>query len=179
MANTSIGTADRSYFLWRGSLGIVLGVLVLVWPKLTVLTFVTLVSIWLLLGGAIRIVEGVTSIREGGLGWLGSLLVGLLELGVGAYLVQRPALTTLSIITLLGLVFIFQGFAMLFSTFMSRGASGGHRLLTLVLAALSLIAGVWLWRYPFHGTLAFVWLFGLYAIASGTMLIAMGLGDKE
>jgi uncharacterized membrane protein HdeD (DUF308 family) len=164
---------DRSYFFWRGGLGILLGVLVLIWPGLTVLTLVTLLSIWLLLVGVMGIVQGVRDIRKGGFGWLASVLLGILELGVGAYLVQRPGLTTLSIITLLGLVFFVQGFVFLFNTFTVNPVSGGHRALSLLYAVLSFVAGVWLWRYPFHGTLAFVWLVGLYLVVSGGMLIAM------
>jgi uncharacterized membrane protein HdeD (DUF308 family) len=129
---------DKSYFYWRGGLGILLGVLVLVWPKLTVVSLVTLLSIWLLLIGVMGIVQGVRDVGKGGFGWIASVLLGVLELGVGAYLVQRPGLTTLSIITLIGLVFFVQGFV-----------------------------------YPFHGTLAFVWLIGLYLISSGALMIAM------
>jgi uncharacterized membrane protein HdeD (DUF308 family) len=89
---------DKSYFYWRGGLGILLGVLVLVWPKLTVVSLVTLLSIWLLLIGVMGIVQGVRDVGKGGFGWIASVLLGVLELGVGAYLVQRPGLTTLSIL---------------------------------------------------------------------------------
>ncbi|HZP55376.1 MAG TPA: DUF308 domain-containing protein [Candidatus Saccharimonadales bacterium] len=170
----SVVATDRSYSYWRGGLGVLLGVIVLVFPKLTVLTFVTLISIWLLLVGGMRIVEGVVGIKKGGFGWLLSILVGVLELGVGAYLVQRPSLTTLSIVTLVGIVFFAQGFIQLFNTFGVRGAAGGLRVLTLLFALLSFAAGIWLWRYPFHATLAFVWLVGLFLIISGVLQIAMG-----
>jgi uncharacterized membrane protein HdeD (DUF308 family) len=170
--DTNIAVMDKSYFYWRGGLGILLGVLVLVWPKLTVLTLVTLISIWLLLVGVMSIVQGVRDVDRGGFGWVASILLGILELGVGAYLVQRPSLTTLTIITLLGLIFIVQGFVYLFNTFSLGRVSGGRRVLSLLFALLSFAAGVWLWRYPFHGTLAFVWLIGLYAITSGALMIA-------
>jgi uncharacterized membrane protein HdeD (DUF308 family) len=164
---------DRSYFYWRGGLSILLGVIVLVWPGLTILTLVTFLSIWLFLMGVISIVSGIGNIKNGGWGWIGSILLGILELGVGAYLIQRPGVTTLTIISLLGLVFVVQGFIHVFNTFFNPGATGGHRALSLLFGLLSLIAGIWVWRYPLNGTLAFVWLLGLYAIASGAMLIAM------
>jgi uncharacterized membrane protein HdeD (DUF308 family) len=169
----NLQVVDKSYFYWRGGLGILLGVLVLVWPGLTVLSLVTLLSIWLLLVGVMSIVQGVRDVKNGGWGWLGSVLLGILELGVGAYLVQRPGLTTLSIITLIALVFFVQGFVYLVGTFTSSSASGGNRGLSLLYAVLSFVAAVWLWRYPFHGTLAFVWLMGLYLIVSGGLMIAM------
>jgi uncharacterized membrane protein HdeD (DUF308 family) len=169
----SLVMADKGYFYWRGGLGILLGVLVLVWPKLTVLTLVTVLSIWLLLIGVMGIVQGVRDIRRGGIGWIATVLLGVFELGVGAYLVQRPGLTTLSIITLIGLIFFVQGFVYLFNTFTTRTVTGGRRVLSLLYALLSFVAGVWLWRYPFHGTLAFVWLLGLYMISAGALMIAM------
>jgi uncharacterized membrane protein HdeD (DUF308 family) len=172
-------TVDRSHFYWRGGLGILLGVLVLVWPKLTVLTLVTLISIWLLLVGVMGIVQGVRDVGRGGFGWIATVLLGILELGVGAYLVQRPGLTTLSLITLIGLVFFVQGFVYLFNTFTTRSETGGRRVLSLLFAILSFVAGVWLWRYPFHGTLAFVWLIGLYLISSGALMIALAQETPE
>jgi uncharacterized membrane protein HdeD (DUF308 family) len=178
MASTNVGV-EKSYYYWRGGLGILLGVLILVWPGLTVLTLVTLLSIWLLLAGIVNIVDGVTGIKRGGYGWVGSLLAGIFEVGVGAYLVQRPSLTTLTIITLIGAVFFVQGFVYLARTFSRVAGNGGNRVLTLIFAALSVAAGIWLWRYPFHGTLAFVWLIGLYTIVSGTLLIAMGTEAKD
>jgi uncharacterized membrane protein HdeD (DUF308 family) len=169
----NVAVVDRSYFYWRGALSILLGVLVLAWPGLTVLTLVTLVSIWLLLLGVMSMVQGVRDIRKGGFGWVASVLLGILEIGVGAYLVQRPGLTTLTIITLLGLVFFVQGLVHMVGAFTVRRETGGHRLLSLLFGLLSFAAGIWLWRYPYHGTLAFVWLLGLYAVVSGGLMIAM------
>jgi uncharacterized membrane protein HdeD (DUF308 family) len=179
MARYTAVEVDKSYLLWRGGIGILLGVLILVWPGLTVLSFVTLISIWLLLSGIMRMVQGVRDVKRGGLGWIVTILLGLLELGIGAYLVQRPGLTTLSIITLIGLIIFLQGFAYLISAFATAGISGGQRMLSLLYAGLSLVAGIWIWRYPLHGTLAFVWLIGLYAIASGGLLMAMASNIED
>jgi uncharacterized membrane protein HdeD (DUF308 family) len=90
---------------------------------------------------------------------------------------QRPGLTTLTIITLIGLVFFVQGLVYLINAFTTRVATGGQRMLSVLFAILSFVAGVWLWRYPFHGSLAFVWLLGLYAIVSGALMIAIGSND--
>lgn len=172
MAKTSAMMADKSYYVWRGVFSILVGVLVLVWPGLTLLTLTLLLSIWLLLAGVVNIIDGVMSIKKGGLGWLVSIGVGVLELGVGAYLVQRPQVTALTVVTLIALVFVIQGLAYFLRTFLEHGLTGGQRMLSLVFAVLSVIAGVWLWRYPFHGSLAFVWLVGLYAIVAGAIQIA-------
>ena len=179
MARAESMSVNKSFWYWRGALGVLAGVLVLVWPKETVLVLVTLVSIWLLLTGVVTIIEGVSNVKNGGGSWVASVLVGVLELGVGAYLLQRPNLTTLTIITLLGLVFVVQGVVHFVRAFADPGISGNHRLLNLLVAVLSVAAGIWIWRYPYHGTLAFVWLLGLYLIVSGGLLIAMGSQTEE
>ena len=158
--------------MWSGAFSILAGILVLVWPGLTLVTLVTLVSIWLLISGVFSLVQGVGAIKNGGWAWLALCGLGVLQLGVGAYLVQRPGVTALTVATLLGLLFIVQGFVFVARTFMTRNISGGQRALSIVFAVLSLIAGVWIWRYPLQGGLAFVWLVGLYAIVSGALQIA-------
>jgi len=140
--NNSLDYADSSYFVWQGAFSILLGVLVLVWPKLTFLTLLLLVAL------------------------------GIFQLGVGAYLVQRPCITALTLVTLLGLLFVLQGFVFVFRTFLGGNMDGGQRALSFIFGALSLIAGVWLWKYPLQGALAYVWLIGLYAIISGVIQIA-------
>ncbi|MFZ1483412.1 MAG: DUF308 domain-containing protein [Candidatus Saccharimonadales bacterium] len=170
--NNSLDYADSSYFVWQGAFSILLGVLVLVWPKLTFLTLVLLVSIWLLVLGVISLVQGITSIKKGGFQWLLLVALGIFQLGVGAYLVQRPGITALTLVTLLGLLFVLQGFVFVFRTFLGGNMDGGQRALSFIFGALSLIAGVWLWKYPLQGALAYVWLIGLYAIISGVIQIA-------
>lgn len=165
---------DKSYHVWQGVFSILLGIIVLVWPGMTLLTLTLFLSIWLLIAGVVNIIDGVMSIKKGGWAWLVSLLIGVLELGVGAYLVQRPGVTALTVMTLIGLVFVVQGVAFFLRTFFAGELSSGQRVLSLVFAVLSLIAGVWLWRYPIQGGLAFAWLIGLYAIVSGAIMIASG-----
>lgn len=173
-ATANAYAVDKSFHVWQGVFSILLGVIVLVWPGMTALTLTLFLSIWLLIAGVVNIVMGVTSVKKGGYGWLVSLGVGILQLGVGAYLVQRPGVTALTIITLLALVFLVQGVAYFLHTFLAGELKSGERVLSMVFAVLSVIAAVWLWRYPVQSGLAFVWLIGLYAIVSGAIQIAAG-----
>lgn len=172
MAKAKMPMVDKSYYVWQGVFSILVGVLILVWPGLTLVTLTLFLSIWLLIAGIVNMVDGVISIKKGGWGWLISLLVGVLQLGVGAYLVQRPGVTALTVITLVALVFVIQGVALFMRTFLDPMIKGGQRTLSLVFAVLSLIAAVWLWRYPTTAGLAFVWLMGLYTIIAGVMMVA-------
>ncbi len=173
-ATTNAYAVDKNFHVWQGVFSILLGVIVLVWPGMTALTLTLFLSIWLLIAGVVNIIMGVVSVKQGGFGWLVSLGVGVLQLGVGAYLVQRPGVTALTIITLMALVFLVQGVAYFLQTFLAGELKSGERVLSLVFAVLSVIAAVWLWRYPIQSGLAFVWLIGLYAIVAGAIQIAAG-----
>lgn len=166
-------TVDKNNFYWRGGIGVLLGVFVLIWPGLTTLTLVTFLTIWLLLSGVSRLVDSVVSATKNDVSRLASMVVGVFELGVGAYLVQRPSVTALTIVSLIGAVFVVQGVVHLMRS-MASSAAGKQLMLSQVFAVLSVVAGIWLWRYPMHGALAFVWLIGLYAIVSGALLVALG-----
>lgn len=168
----SLDYNDSSYYLWSGAFSILAGVLVLVWPGITLVTLVLLISIWLLVSGVFSLIQGIMSINKGGWAWLALCGLGILQLGVGAYLVQRPGVTALTVVTLLGLLFVVQGFVFVVRTFTTPNVDGGQRALSMLFGVLSLIAGVWVWRYPLQGGLAFVWLVGLYAIVSGALQIA-------
>jgi len=172
--DTSQAMVEKSYFYWRGGLAIITGVLILIWPHLTVVNLFLLLSIWLLLAGVVTIVEGIGAIKHNGYDWLLTIFVGLFLLSSGAYIVQHPAFKLSGLITLLGIVFIVQGVVHTFNAFIDTAVSNESRMLSLVYAVVAVVAGIWLIRYPYHGTLAFLWLIGLYAIASGAMQIAMG-----
>lgn len=172
MAKSKSAMVDKSYFIWQGVFSVLVGIIILVWPGLSLVTLTLFISIWLLIAGVVNMIDGIASIKREGWGWLVSLLIGILQIGVGAYLVQRPAVTALTVITLVALVFVLQGLGLFMRTFLATSISGGQRTLSLVFAVLSFVAGVWLWRYPVQSGLAFVWLIGLYTITAGVIQVA-------
>jgi uncharacterized membrane protein HdeD (DUF308 family) len=76
----------------RGVVSVLFGIMALVWPGITVATFAVLITIWLLASGVINIIRGIMGIGDGH-GWIFTLLLAVLQIGIGAYLIQRPALT--------------------------------------------------------------------------------------
>jgi uncharacterized membrane protein HdeD (DUF308 family) len=44
-----------------------------------------------------------------GHGWIFTLLLAVLQIGIGAYLIQRPALTVATIVALIAIAFVVEG----------------------------------------------------------------------
>lgn len=177
MARSDQSAADLigQLTVMRGVWTILFGVIVLVWPKLTVATFLILLALWLLVSGVVAIVNSLMN-RNGN--WILHMLLGLLEVGVGAYLVQRPGVTLLTVVTLVGLVLVVEGVVGVVQSLM-KGDGFGAKLLGVVVGLLSLVAGVLVWRYPLHGTLAFIWLLGLYCLVAGSVMLADGFALRR
>jgi uncharacterized membrane protein HdeD (DUF308 family) len=164
----------------RGVVAILFGIMALVWPGLTVLTFTTILVLWLLVSGVINLVHGFSSIKAGGWGWLLKLLVAAVQLGVGAYLIQRPALSVLTLVALLAIAFIVDGVVAVVAPFLdSDSPASNHKFVSVIYGVLAVLAGIIIWRYPVSGTLAFVWVVGLFALISGPMWIVFGVGAKK
>lgn len=169
----------RFLLITRGVVAVLFGIFALVWPQLTVATFAILVAVWLFVEGVINVVRGVMGIGKGH-GWIFTMLLAVVQLGVGAYLIQRPALTAATMVALIAIALVVQGVvSIIVPLFEGKDASAGTKTLTVFVGVLSLLAGILIWRYPVDTALAFVWVLGLYSLITGPIWIAMGLDVKE
>lgn len=168
-----LGTTLSRLAIARGVVTVLFGVFALVWPGITLATLAILITLWLLISGITGVIAAVLDRRSDG-HWVFHLLVGLLSIGVGAYLIQRPGVTVATMVALVSIVLIAQGVIDAILAFVGR-SSATHVVMSLIGALLSVIAGVFIWRYPVQGTLAFLWILGLFAIVYGTILITMGI----
>ncbi len=168
-----LGSTLSRLAIARGVITVLFGVFALVWPQITLATLAILITLWLLIAGVTGVIAAVLDRRSDG-HWVFHLLVGLLQIGVGAYLIQRPGVTIATLVALVAIVLIAQGVVDAILAFVDR-KSATHVVMTLIGALVSIIVGVLIWRYPVQGTLAFLWLLGLFAIVYGTILITMGI----
>jgi uncharacterized membrane protein HdeD (DUF308 family) len=161
----------------RGVAGILFGIAAVFWPALTLVILVYIFSIYILVSGVVSIVEAVVQLTRKG-SWLWRLLLGILELGVGVYLVRHPAVSFETFILVIGLVLIargvFEGIMALVDEF-----SATNRTLMIIGGALSVIVGIIILLQPVAGGVAFVWVLGLYALVTGPIWIALALDTKH
>lgn len=136
--------ARKSEFFWIGVAMAVIGVLAIFFPVIATLAVEIMIG-WLLL--LVGIVTVFSAFRLEGTGaFFGTVLVGLLELGIGLYLLMNPAVGIVTLTILLAALFLVEGAVQLSFAFEMREQQS------------------WLWML----------LSGLVSIAVG-LIIAAGL----
>ncbi|HEU0004310.1 MAG TPA: DUF308 domain-containing protein [Ktedonobacteraceae bacterium] len=105
--------------LLEGIIGIIFGILVLVWPVKTVLVLLYLVAIWALIRGVLEISSAFVVPRSAKQRW-GMGLAGLLSLIFGLILIIHPGAGLLSILWLIGVFAIVFGVALIIYAFQVR-----------------------------------------------------------
>lgn len=162
-----------------GLVSIAFGIVSLAWPGLTVAVFALLFAALLLAYGIVDIINGIRGIGER-FSKILQVILGVAEIGIAVYLLDHASkgLAVSLIALLIGLSFIARGIIGIFLAF-DRDSGSGARWMSALGGALAIIVAVIVLRYPVQGTLAFVWLVGLFAIVVGAMEIALGFSAKE
>lgn len=156
----------------RGVLAFVFGLLVVANPRVGVALLVLMFVVYAAADGVVALATAVTHGRAG-LSWGWWLVEGIVGLAIAALALARPGLTLLAVVLLIA----FR--AILFGLFELGGALAGkgldHRWLLGLTGAVSLLFGVLLIANPLAGSLALVWVVGVYAVVFGIMMVVVGL----
>lgn len=161
----------------RGIAAILFGIAAVFWPAITLVTLVYLFSAYVLVSGIVDIVHGISAIAHRNT-WFLSLILGILQLGVGIYLLRRPLLSFATLVLLIGFTLIVRGVVEGVGAF-SEDAPASIKTLIIIGAIISVLAGIVMLFQPAAAGVAFVWILGLYALITGPILIAMSLDVKH
>jgi uncharacterized membrane protein HdeD (DUF308 family) len=105
---TAPSNSPASPVAWIGSLApLVLGVILLVWPKPALHAFSVTVGIVVILWGVIS--TAVALSRKPQRGWQISLIIGLVALAVGIFMLAKPDTAAFLVLVLLGIDLIVRG----------------------------------------------------------------------
>ncbi len=153
----------------RGLLGIVFGVLALVYPGITLVSLV-------LLFGAYVFVDGLFAIGSafghGGREAVWYVLDGILGIAVGVATFLYPTIAGQALVYLVGLWAVLTG---IFEVIAGFELPFSKDWLLALAGVASIILGVLMFANPLGGALAIVWLIGFYAIVFGVSLLVFGI----
>lgn len=157
----------------RGAAGIVFGLLALFWPGLTLLLLVAMFAAYALIAGVVAVSAAIRhrSIRSD---WWIPLLLGLCTIAAGVIAVAAPGITALALIAVMGVNAIVTGVLDLIAAVRLK-RSGHTEWLLFFIGILSVLFGIFVLIVPGAGALALVWMIGTYAIATGALLLVLGL----
>jgi len=158
----------------RGVVAILFGVAAVFWPGLTLLTLLYLFAAFLLVGGLFSLVYGISRLGQEGVSILTRIttpLLGILEIGVGVYLLRHPHVAFATFILLIGFILIIRGVFEVVEGLFEEGPSI-YRTVMIFIGALAVLAGIIVLFQPAAAGVAFVWILGIYALVVGSLLLA-------
>lgn len=155
--------------LVRGVVGVVFGILAMVWPRSTALALIILWGCWALADGVISLGTAFTSRGAGGR--VGLVLLGLLSLVVAFFAITSPGVTAAALTWVLGIWLVVRGVFELVGAF-SAGTSA-NRWVLVAIGLLDGLIGVLLMANPGRAALGIAFLIGLLAFVWG--LVFLGL----
>ncbi|MET0837138.1 MAG: DUF308 domain-containing protein [Marmoricola sp.] len=155
----------------RGVLAIVFGLVAMIWPVETLVTLVVLWGIWAL-------VDGISSIAgafraEGGLATTVLALTGVIALVAAFFAIFRPGMTGTALTWVLGIWLIVRGAIDAIAAI--AGYLPGSKLLSLLAAGLSIVAGIIFVANPGGAAVALAFWLGLIALLWGIVFLVVGL----
>ncbi len=163
--------------LLRGITLLLFGFTAVVWPGLTFVSLAIFFSAYVLVSGMadILIAIGAASHKRA---WFITFLLGVIEVGVGTYLLKYPGLALATFIAVAGFTFILQGIFAIIASFIDT-QDPGMKILEIASGILGIIAGFIVLQNPVSGGIAFTWVLGVYGIIAGTLSIASALSLRH
>ena len=162
----------------QGIASILFGIACVFWPGLTLVTFVYLFGLYLALIGVLSMIESLMSIGRRR-AWVLTLLQGLVEIGLGVYLLRHPNVAFGILILLVGFMLVFFGIFAIVAALADREASATGKMLSIITGVIAGLAGIFMFFQPAASGVAFVWIIGLFALIQGPIMIAMSLDVKS
>ena len=115
----STGEQGRGLLLFEGILGILAGVIALVWPGITALAFLYLLAAWAIITGIVEVIAPLSFPMSTGRAVL-MVLTGVLSVVFGVLLAAQPASGLLAVVWLIGVYAIVFGIMYIGVYFQSR-----------------------------------------------------------
>jgi uncharacterized membrane protein HdeD (DUF308 family) len=162
--------SGRSRALWItfGVVTLLIGLAVLLWPGLTLVTAAVLFGLEMLVTGVFWLAGSVTGDEPGRQRWL-QAVAGLLALVAGILCLRAPFQTIAVLALLLGVTWVVGGVAEVFHGF---GRSGW----SVFSGAVTAIGGIVVLVWPVASLIALAWLLAVVLIVLGAMAVAGAVG---
>ena len=156
---------------FRGAISLLFGVLIVLWPGLTLMWLVILFAVFALAGGTISVITALRDSTRGGDRWL-LFVLGIVGLAAGTLALLGPALTAIMFVLIIGATAIANGVVEIIMGLRLRKIKPDEHFL-LVSGIVSVLFGGAMLVFPGAGALALVWLISIYAIVWGLLQLIL------
>jgi uncharacterized membrane protein HdeD (DUF308 family) len=162
-----------SLLIVRGIIGLIVGLVAIVWPGITIAMLVAIFAAYAILDGITNLVLGFTRTATHGRSWA-QVVQGLIGLIAGVLAFVWPVVTAFALVIFIGAWAVATGALEIVAAIRLRRQIKGEWLLALS-GVLSLLFGLTVIAFPGAGAVGIAWVLGVYAAAAGIVLITLGV----
>ncbi|HEY5355424.1 MAG TPA: DUF308 domain-containing protein [Streptosporangiaceae bacterium] len=153
------------------------GLILLVWPKATLIVVAALLGVALLVSGLFRLIHGFTAHDATGGMRAAYVIIGLLAILAGLYCLRHLDVTVVLLAFIVGVFWTLHGIVDL--SVAATSGPGTGRGLRAVTGVLSLAAGLIVMFWPKISLSVLLWVMGIWLLAYGVMLGVMALSIRH
>jgi uncharacterized membrane protein HdeD (DUF308 family) len=156
----------------QGILGIVFGILAILFPDLALVTLAYFFAAWAIVSGVSHLGEGMRVAEKRGRSWPFAV-IGVLSIVAGLIAALVPGITILGLVLLLGAWLVTQGVMEVYTAWRIRREVTGEWVLALV-GIVRTVVGLIVLALPIVGALLTATLLAVYAIVAGLTALTLG-----
>ncbi|MCL4552634.1 MAG: DUF308 domain-containing protein [Candidatus Marsarchaeota archaeon] len=158
-------TTSRWLYALRGIAAIVFGIVILVWPGISLAVFVTVFGAFAIVYGVIALVSGLLRTQSSST-WGWQVAVGIIGIVAGLATFFWPGITLLLLVYFIAAWAIATGIGEIAAAIEFGGQMRGEWLLVIA-GVLAIIVGIYMLIFPGAGALALLLLIAWFAIFYG------------
>ena len=160
-----------------GVLSIVFGVLIVIWPGISLYTLVILFGAFALVRGVIGLIAAISTKEMPHRGWLA--LNSLLGIVVGVLVFWRTDMSALALLYVIGAYAIALGVITLFGSYVLPFQSSADRILLALSGCVGIVFGIVMFAKPGDGAIVLLALIAAYAIILGITELGVAIGAES
>jgi len=159
-----------------GALSVALGVVIVVWPGISLYALTIVFGAYALVTGIIQLGSAISGAEKGERGWL--VVTGLLGIAVGVMVLVWTNISALALLYVIGVYAVVLGVIAIGGAFWLP-ISGGDAALMILWGVLSIVFGIVIFAKPGAGALVTLALIAAFALVIGISELAVAIGGKR
>ncbi len=175
MAGTQL-TKMRWALGLNGALSVALGVLILVWPSISLFALTIVFGVYALATGLVGLVSAFSGAEEGERSWL--IVSSLLGIAIGVMVLVWPGISALALLYVIGAYAVALGILAIVGAFWLP-IDGGDTALMIVSGLVSILFGIVIFAKPGAGALVVLALIAAFALVTGITEVIAAIGGKR
>jgi len=160
----------------NGLLSVALGVLILIWPGISVYALTIVFGAYALVIGVFGFATAFSASAKDERGWL--IVSGLLGIAVGLMVLVWPNISALALLYVIGFYAVALGILAIYGAFWLP-LDGGDTALMVLSGLVSIMFGIVIFAKPGTGVLVALSLIAAFFLVTGTTELVVAIGGKR